>query len=64
MNTICFDFEGKCYEVAGDTYPGKDIQLPDGRMLQVQGWRETYPYQVAGLKLTYLSANFNQATEV
>ena len=63
MNTIHFQFEGKNYEVAMDTYPSKDIKLPDGRILQVSKWLETFPYQIQASLLSVIkqSNNFNEA---
>lgn len=46
--SIGFSFEGQSYTTSIDAYPSKNIQLPDGRLLGVRGWLESYPPQVSG----------------
>ena len=47
--TISFIFEDTHYSVSMDAYDTNHILLPDGRTLQAQGWRESFPPQVSGL---------------
>lgn len=49
--TIFFTFEGKQYETSMDAYRTNTIVLPDGRVLQANGWMESYPPQPDGLHL-------------
>lgn len=46
--TIGFSFEGQRYTTSIDAYPSKNIELPDGRLLGIRGWLESYPPQVSG----------------
>lgn len=48
---ISFKFEGKSYKANMlDCYDlGKNIKLPDGTLLQAQGWLESLPPQPMGL---------------
>ena len=40
---IYFSYDGKEYTVAMTAHDMNLIRLPDGRLLQVHGWRETLP---------------------
>ncbi len=40
---ITFDFEGRTYTVGIEAYKLDRIVLPDGRVLEVEGWHESYP---------------------
>lgn len=40
---IEFTFEGKNYTVGYEAYNLDRIELPDGRLLAVDGWKEAYP---------------------
>lgn len=57
---IHFAFEGKPYRAPADFYNTGYAALPDGRIVQADGWLETYPPQPAGLKVVPVS----QAVEV
>lgn len=50
---IKFEFEGQSYTVAYKAYDLGRILLPDGRMLVVDAWLETYPPQPQGLHATH-----------
>ena len=50
MNEIKFEFEGKTYKVGMEAYDKNLIILPDGRILKVTGWLESYPPQVYEIK--------------
>lgn len=46
---LCYDNED--YEVEMEAYDKNlDILLPDGRVLSVNGWLESYPPQPMGIK--------------
>ena len=40
---IKFEFEGKHYQVDDDAYVLEKIVLPDGQLIQINGWHETKP---------------------
>ena len=40
---IRFNFEGKSYQVGLEAYDTSIITLPDGRILVVSGWLESFP---------------------
>jgi hypothetical protein len=42
-NKIVFSFEGRSYTVATRAYDVDRIVLPDGRVLDVEGWSEMVP---------------------
>lgn len=42
---ITFVYQGKTYTVSGQAYTRSQITLPDGRVLNVLAWGETYPPQ-------------------
>ncbi len=42
---ITFEYDGKNYIVSGDAYEKNLIRLPDGRILKVGAWLESYPPQ-------------------
>lgn len=49
---ISFVFENEDYQVSLEAYDkNKAIRLPDGRVLDTNGWLESYPPQVMGLHL-------------
>lgn len=52
QRNITFSYEGKSYEAnMVDSYDlGKYIRLPDGTLLQAQGWLESLPPRPMGLK--------------
>jgi hypothetical protein len=54
MNEIKFTFEGVRYGVDRWAYDQNMMKLPDGRLLLVEGWLESYPPQPAKLKATDL----------
>lgn len=45
-NMISFVWDGKSYEVSNKAYDLDRIVLPDGRILQVASWLETFPVQL------------------
>jgi hypothetical protein len=49
INEIGFSFENKKYTTSIDAYPGKYVELPDGRLLGVRMWLESYPPQMSGI---------------
>lgn len=54
---INFVFENEDYQVSMDAYDtNKAIRLPDGRVLGVNGWLESYPPQAMGIHLINDSA--------
>lgn len=53
---IIFDFEGRRYKCPIDAYELGRILLPDGRILGIRSWRETYPPQPNDL---YIIENLN-----
>lgn len=46
---IKFSFEDENYEVGMEAYNTNKILLPDGRVLEVSGWLESYPPHAMGL---------------
>lgn len=65
MTQTKFKFEDKTYEVnIQDTYYlKKDIKLPDGRVLKVNGWLEVFPPYPQNLSIVD-SDNVTPAKEV
>jgi hypothetical protein len=53
---IIIEFEGVKYEVDLEAYETDKILLPDGRLLQVQGWHESHPPKP--VKLCEVKHNF------
>ena len=47
---ISFTYEGKRYSVSHEAYDLDRIVLPDGRVLQVEAWKEISPPQPVGLR--------------
>lgn len=62
---IMFSFEGKNYEVSMDAYEQDIIVLPDGTLLQVDGWWERIPPRPRALhRFSSPPPSFPQAREV
>lgn len=47
--SIIFEFDGQRYRVPMEAYDYDFIKLPDGRVLEVDGWLESDPPQPMGL---------------
>lgn len=48
---IKFNYNGKLYEVSMSVYDeNKSIQMPDGKVMNVLGWLESYPPQPMGFE--------------
>lgn len=49
---IKFKYNGKLYEVSMAVYnENKSIKMPDGKVINVLGWLESYPPQPMGFEI-------------
>ncbi len=49
---IKFKYNGKLYEVSMAVYnENKSIKMPDGKIINVLGWLESYPPQPMGFEI-------------